>query len=299
MGYTTRPTRHTMLLAKNRVIRRRAVVGLLLAASLVLLTLSFREGSRGVIGSIQRSALSITAPFSDAAHRVTQPFVDAWDWAAGLVDARQEVERLQEEVDRAAVDTVSYQQQVEENRRLKALLNYQEATPYETVAAAVIAQFPIGYGHTVTLDVGSNDGVHLDDPVVAPAGEGAGLIGRVQHVTADACIVLLITDRDSAVTARVQGGTAKGLIVPSEGDPGVLSLELVRNDEVVSNGDVVVTAGYRSGGLSALLPPGIPIGVVSSWHLSDVSAYKTVQVTPLVDFENLSDVLVLKVQRDS
>ena len=57
------------------------MIGLLLAASLTLLTLSFRQGSEGAIGAIQRGALAITAPFSSATTRVTKPFVDAWNWA--------------------------------------------------------------------------------------------------------------------------------------------------------------------------------------------------------------------------
>ena len=53
-----------MLIGKNRQLRRRAVIGLLLAASLTLLTLSFRQGSQGVMGAIQRGALTVTAhPF--------------------------------------------------------------------------------------------------------------------------------------------------------------------------------------------------------------------------------------------
>ena len=78
-----------MLIGKNRHLRRRAVIGLLLAASLTLLTLSFRQGSEGAIGAIQRGAMAITAPFSAATTRVTKPFVDAWNWTSGLVDARR------------------------------------------------------------------------------------------------------------------------------------------------------------------------------------------------------------------
>jgi len=72
-----------MLIGKNRLIRRRVIIGLLLAASLTLLTLSFREGSAGVTGSIRRSTLSITAPLSDVVHRITQPVADAWDGRPG------------------------------------------------------------------------------------------------------------------------------------------------------------------------------------------------------------------------
>ena len=47
------------------VIKRRA-------ASLTLLTLSFRQGSTGFVGEIQRNAVSVTAPFATVAHRVIQ-----------------------------------------------------------------------------------------------------------------------------------------------------------------------------------------------------------------------------------
>src|SRR5436190_23726787 len=84
-----RPARR-MLLSKNRVIRRRAVVGLLVAASLTLLTMSYREGSTGVVGSVQNGVTEVTAPFASVAHRVTSPFVDAWHWTTGLIHARDQ-----------------------------------------------------------------------------------------------------------------------------------------------------------------------------------------------------------------
>src|SRR5579884_2908163 len=93
-GRIARPTRQGMLLSKNRVIRRRAVVGLLVAASLMLLTASYREGSTGVVGSVQRTVVSVTAPFATVAHRVTRPFVDGWHWTTGLIHARNQTAQL-------------------------------------------------------------------------------------------------------------------------------------------------------------------------------------------------------------
>src|SRR3954452_4128419 len=103
-----------MLIGKNRRIRRRVIIGLLLAASLTLLTLSFREGSAGVTGSIRRSTLSITATLYDVVHRITQPVADASGWTTGLVAARQENEQLKKELERqgaAGVQIQALQQQ--------------------------------------------------------------------------------------------------------------------------------------------------------------------------------------------
>src|SRR6185437_16792762 len=99
-----------MLLSKNRVIRRRAVVGLLIAASLTLLTMSYREGSTGVVGSVQNGAVELTAPFASVAHRVTSPFVDAWHWTTGLVDARDQTAKLHQLEAQAGRDTATIQQ---------------------------------------------------------------------------------------------------------------------------------------------------------------------------------------------
>jgi rod shape-determining protein MreC len=286
-----------MLVGKNHAIRRRAIVGLLLAASLTLLTLSFRQGSSGVIGAIQRGALSVTAPFSGAGHRVTRPFVDGWHWATGLVDARSENERLTRALAAAGASNVQIAELRQKVARLESLLHYQRSVSYRTVSGAVIAQSPTAYLRHITIDVGSGQGVHVDDPVVAPAGEGGGLVGRVASTTANASDVLLISDPSSSVTARVLNGTAKGLVEPSAGDPGVLQLSDVDKSERLQDGEVVVTAGWRSTKLQALLPPGIPIGNVTSHSGNDFSGFWTIQVTPFVDFGNLSDVLVLEVQR--
>ena len=133
-----------MLLGNNRLIRRRVIVGLLLAASLTLLTLSFREGTAGVIGGIQRTALAITAPVSAVVHRVTQPFVDGWSWTTGLVDARQE-NAAAEGAAQGDGRRVEVQNQVtqEQLTKLEELLKYKQSnvtSDYQQVGAAVIGQ---------------------------------------------------------------------------------------------------------------------------------------------------------------
>ena len=55
-----------------------------------------------------------------------------------------------------------------------------------------------------------------------------------------------------------------------------------------------MTATYRTNKLQPLLPRGIPIGRVTNVSESDLSQQKTIQVTPFVDFQDLTDVLVLK-----
>ncbi len=293
-----------MLIGKNRHLRRRAVIGLLLAASLTLLTLSFRQGSEGAIGAIQRGALAVTAPVSSVTTRITQPFVDAWHWTSGLVDARNENVKLKRELAIAASRNQQLQQLqyelAQDNQLIKFTDQSRIASQYDYVGGSVIRQVPNAYTQTITIDVGSSQGVSVNDPVVAPAGnsnEFAGLIGRVTAVTPSASSVQLILDPDTAVSARVQGGTVHGVAMPSSADPGLLSLQMVSQAEQVSTGQVVVTAGLQANGqhLKALLPAGIPLGQITSVSQDEQATTKTIQVTPFVDFGSLDRVLVLKV----
>jgi len=290
-----------MLISKNRVIRRRAIIGLLFAASLTLLTLSFRDGSNGAIGAIQRTALSVTAPASELTQRVTAPFTDAWHWTSGLVNAREENEKLKAELQRATALLQQAQQATNANAQLRKQLQYQNSTAaaaFDPVGATVIALPSNAYHQSITIDVGTNNGVAVNDPVVAPSGDGssapAGLIGKISAVTASASKVQLITDPQSAVTASDEKGGAKGIIIPSAGNPDMLQMLDVSTSAAMQQGDVIVTAGLTNG-LQALLPTGIPIGTVTSVSESDSNTVKTIQVTPFVDFQNLSLVQVLKV----
>jgi rod shape-determining protein MreC len=293
-----------MLLGNNRLIRRRVIVGLLLAASLTLLTLSFREGNGGVIGGIQRTALAITAPVSGVVHRVTQPFVDGWNWTTGLVDARQENTRLKEQLRELGAREVQTQGLQDQLTKLQQLLDYQQSnvtSDYEQVGAAVIGQSSNPTVQTIMINVGSGDGVSLNDPVIGPYKDGGGLIGRVVQVTPSAALVRLITDKDSGVTAGILGGSAKGVLLPSDAGDGLLSMENVKQEDVVNQGDTVITSGYTSAGrnknlLPSLFPRGIPVGRVTSVSQTDVGdPTKVIQVTPFVDLGDLTDVLVVKV----
>jgi rod shape-determining protein MreC len=289
-----------MLLSKNRIIRRRAVVGLLLAASLTLLTLSFREGSSGVVGEIQRNAVSVTAPFATVAHRVTRPAVDAWNWASGLASARNSSEQLTKLQAKYGKSQVIQNQLAEEVARLKALLHFKSTLGQtKSVAGQVLEQSPTAYQNTVTIDIGSSAGVAVNDPVVAPTQDSGALVGKVVQVTGDQAVVTLLLDPQNYVTAGVQGEpNAVGLIKAASGQVGILSLELIPNAVRVQEGDIVTTAGFKSSRLASYYPPGIPIGRVSSVSGNDTTGdTKVIQVTPFADFRNITDVLVLEPRR--
>jgi rod shape-determining protein MreC len=284
-----------MLLSKNRVIRRRAVVGLLVAASLTLLTMSYREGSTGVVGSMQRGVVELTAPFASVAHRVTRPFVDGWHWTTGLIHARNQTAELQTLRTKLGLATSRNKELAAKLATANTLAHWGEQNPsFKFVSGSVIIQYHPAQSNTVMIGIGSDQGVVKNDAVVAPSSDGGGLVGRVSEVTGSTATVQLLLDPSTGVTAEVQGEQgALGTIVPATGTPGELTMLQVPNAVRVRKNDTVITTG-SGGRLNSLYPDGLAIGRVSQATPVESSPDMQIQVTPFVDFTNLDGVIVLE-----
>ena len=133
------------------------------------------------------------------------------------------------------------------------------------MTSRVVGRSPSVWYSTVTIDKGTSSGVSVDDPVVA----ADGLAGKVTSTTRGTAQVTLITDAESSVTARVLPTGATGIVEPNVGDPEALQLNFVQNGENVAEGEMVVTAGFSTGDLSSVFPPGIPIGKVTDASLEE------------------------------
>ena len=277
----------------SRALRARLVAIVLVLVSLALITVYFRESEEGTLHSAQRIGLSVAMPFEVAGERIARPFRDAWGWASDLVGAKEENARLKEEVEKLRTDLVRASTAASENERLRELLEFVDGPKYpegfDAVSTRVVGRPPSAYDQEVLIAAGSSSGVQRNDPVVTED----GLVGLVTDVTSNGAKVTLLTDQSSAVSAMVLQGAAAGIIRHGPSDSSALVLDRVGKDELVEEDDLVITAGWRSGDLESLYPRGIPIGTVKSVGQQDVDLYKRIQVTPLVDFDSLAEVIVL------
>jgi rod shape-determining protein MreC len=110
-------------------------------------------------------------------------------------------------------------------------------------------------------------------------------------VASNVAQVTLLTDDSSAVSVLDIATDASG--ISQQGISGSLTVDRVTKDQVVKRGDVLVTAGWRSGDLSSLYPRGIQVCQVTQVGQSDTDLYKQIQCQPFVDFSTLEAVLVL------
>jgi rod shape-determining protein MreC len=271
-------------------------VGVLVLASLLLITVSFRssalDGAQGTVAGILR-------PFETAADRVTRPFRDTVGWFHGLVNAKAENKKLRIQIEDLRRQAIQDESALQENVQLRAALQYRgpaSIANFRQVHAAVQTNPQNAIDQSVTIAAGSQDGVSAGDVVVAPTGgQSGGLVGTVDRVAANVARVTLLTDDQSRVTAAdLTSPTAIGIVKRGGGGSDVLILDRVLKQKAVRVGDTIITAGtLGSTTLKSMFPRGIPIGTVTSESDTDVNAFKNIQVEPLVDFTSLQSVIVL------
>jgi rod shape-determining protein MreC len=166
--------------------RTRAVLGVLIVAALVLITVSYRSGRSSVAGGIGHAGASVLGGAenlaSSAGHLVSG------SGSGGQVQALQkQIVQLNARLDRERLSRSDYAQ-------LQRLLALAGQGGYRIVAATVIATAQ-GVQQSVTLDAGSADGVRPPETVL----NGHGLVGQVTSVTAHTATVLLATAATSQV----------------------------------------------------------------------------------------------------
>jgi rod shape-determining protein MreC len=277
-------------------LRRRLIVGLLVLLSLAMITVYFREApSGGGLHGFQSASASAMRPFEIAANRVARPFKDAYHWTADLFHARSENAKLRREVDLLSQQAIQNATAKQEAKRLTEILNYKRALTYpedfskSAVTATVISNPASEFDQSIVISAGSSSGIRVHDAVVT----SRGLVGQVTKVFGNESRVTLLTDKESAVTAKDHQTGAIGTVHHSQGPEDLLFLDRVGKDKLVDKDDLIVTAGLQQGPLSSFYPAGIPIGVVTKVGQTDVDQFQDVQIVARVDFTSLNIVLVL------
>jgi len=232
--------------------RQLTVLAALLAASIVCITVDFRQPDGGPVDRLQRLAIAVFGPLQRGASAVVRPAAALGGEVAELGGLRDDNRRLEAEVARLRAQERTYADVLGENRRLRGALGMAGRCGCRTVGASVVASSGSNFQLSVTVDAGARQGVRRDMAVV----DADGLVGRVTQVTADYAIVLLVTDSASGVAATLARGKAPGIVKGSGAQ--LLSFQPVRAGTEVRRGDPVVTQGYQG----SVFPAGLPIGVV-------------------------------------
>src|SRR6185312_4066158 len=90
----------------------------------ILITISFRQPTGGVLHRVEAAGATVLRPFEVAAERVARPFRDVYGYFAGLVHVKQENSRLKQEVNQLRQQALQGESAQQQNRDLRAQLHF-------------------------------------------------------------------------------------------------------------------------------------------------------------------------------
>lgn len=248
----------------------------------VLFILSSNSDPGPTWNPAEQFIIEITAPFQNLFDQVVSSTEAFWLNYFHLVNVRHENRQLKNELLELRMANSRYQELLETQERIEALLQFKQTLNLPVIPAQVIGLDPSGWFKSIIIDKGKQAGLRLDMPVV----NAFGVVGRVVSVSPNYAKVLLIIDQNSAIDCLIQRSRDRGML------KGLMS-EICKLDYVVKSSDVKVGDILVTSGLGGVFPKGLPMGRVLKVKEMPGELFKDVSIMPAVDFSKLEEVLVV------
>lgn len=211
-------------------------------------------------------------------------------WLPRFLDALEDNQDLRRTNIQLADEVNRLRESRLENIRLRRLMALKESAGIDLVAAEVVGKDLSLQRNTITLNVGTDDGVGADMPIITER----GLVGKVILASPGYAVGQLLVNRDFRVSAQVQRSRALGIVRWTGTDPTRSELANVVKSVDVKRGDVVLTSPY-----SPIFPADLRIGVVDSVLSDPNGIFWGIRLRNSVDFNRLEEVFVVRARPDS
>ena len=170
----------------------------------------------------------------------------------------------------------------DENEKLRELLEFKRDTKLKIMAARIINKGIQTNLNSLTIDIGSKNGLLPNQAVLTPY----GIIGKTIQVGQSSSLVQSISDNNFRLSVRIMPSGAVG-ILRWHSNSMCKVFEIQKNVDI-NIGDRVITSGF-----SKIYPPKLPVGVVSGVYDERGSYQKVVNVEIQSDFESIQNVFVV------
>jgi len=135
---------------------------------------------------------------------------------------------------------------------------------------------------SVQINIGSDYNTQIGQTVMGVK----GLLGQVVEVNVYTSKVLLITDTDSNVPAKI-ARTGQQVIIKGRSQDDMLEIPFLPNDSDIKSGDLLVTSGQAQRFI-----PSLKIGRVVEVIRNEGERFSEVIIQPLEDINNISEVIL-------
>jgi rod shape-determining protein MreC len=266
----------------------------------------FRQGPSALSKLVFFSALAVFLMVADSRFKFVEPMRQALalvllpvqtalavpvqmlegggDYLRGLRQAQAAELQARTQLAAAAVQTARAEQLVQENTRLRALLELKPALAVRSTAAEVMYEAADPYSRKVFINRGLQAGVQRGAPVV----NEAGVLGQVTQAYTHTSEVTLLADKDAAIPV-LNTRTGQRSAAFGAGRGGGMELRFMSGNADVQVGDVLHTSG-----LDGIYPAGLHVATVSAVERRVESGFARIALAPAANPDGVRHVLVLE-----
>ena len=204
---------------------------------------------------------------------------------------KRQIDELSDENSTLRVEILRLREVERENGNLRDMLEYSNRGGWsqdQLKPAHVIGQDAVNWWSTLIIDIGREEGLQPDMPVISSKGM---LVGKILEVRDGSSLVVLLGDPKCQLSAMLWNSGDSGILKP-RGDvflnPLLVDLSNLSNDAILEKDEWVVTSGKGN-----VFPPGLPIGRVVDWRSVEFGLYLEATVRLSANFNRLEEVMVL------
>lgn len=269
-----------------RLRNRKFLIVTLFLISIYLII--FTRNLSGDISFLTNTVDFVVAPFERGYFSVKKSTNKVLVYFEEIQTLRDENKQLTEKIDILQREKLEAESFKNKNIELKEALDLKNRLDlYDTIGGNIISKSSGNWFNIFTIDVGTNDGVYENMPVIG----NRGLVGKVIRSEMFTSKVRAIIDIDSSLSVRFSKkrdlAVVKGDFILEE--QGLAKMEYIPDDADISHGDVIETSG-----IGGIYPAGILVGRVIEIRKSVDEFTKYSVVEPFVDFTRIEEVYVLK-----
>lgn len=275
--------KHTRKSARVIALSIKPVASGVVVLALVVVSLTIMVLGRNHNGILEDARIAVTDTLAPVVQTLASPMESlsaAGTWVRDMAMLHETNIALKTDNARLMRWQAAATELASENERLRSLLKFAPAAHSSYITARVAVDGGNLYSHSVVIGAGLMQGVEQDSAVVSEH----GLIGRVISTGQKTSRVLLLTDINSRIPVIAQSSRERSIAGGTGED--TLSLMYLPATSKIKVGEKIVTSGD-----GAVLPPGLPVGVVTKIEkgVATIQAFadwKRLEYVSVVDYSN-------------
>ena len=211
-----------------------------------------------------------------------------------LLDIKDRNQILEQENKKLIIKQQLFEEAIEENKRLKNIIDFSKDQPFELLVSEVISADLLSKNQLFTINKGSFHGVKKKMGVLHPS----GIVGYIFRTSPHSSQVITLFHPLASLPVRNRNSRVTGLLAPSEKnrllfkfwEEGLFDGQIQKS---FKPGDPIITIK------SDQFPSGFLVGQVLPFS----SAYKGIRpyiyIQPFVDFNSLEEVFIVLKPKDN